>query len=250
MTNISSKSTISLESALKTGLSGKAARAYVTLLEARTPLSPKAIIFRSGLHRQYVYDALGELEEKSLILKMGVGRTVRYQATSPDRLLQEAEKRRLDTLEGVRDLMRLYDRSPAGIVEIIHGSQKVIDDEFQILRDTKPGDFFDVIGGGGSRWEELFAGRLEEFEALRKEKNLKIRYIGTEEDVRHNKERSVIKTESRVIPGIGNLVTVSIRPQSVSFNFYEPEALIVRVKNEASVLSQRALFEVLWRGAK
>ena len=68
--------------------------------------------------------------------------------------------------------------------------------------------------------------------------------------MRHNREESIIENESRVIPGIGDLVTVSIRPESVSFNFYEPEALIVRVKNEAAVLSQRALFEVLWKAAK
>lgn len=85
---------------------------------------------------------------------------------------------------------------------------------------------------------------------MRKEKKIKLRYIGTEEDVRHNKEESIIENESRVIPGIGDLVTVSIRPGSVSFNFYEPEAMIVRVKSDAAVQSQRALFEVLWNAAK
>lgn len=143
--------------------------------------------------------------------------------------------------------MRLYDRSPAGVVEIIHGSQKVIENELQILRDAKEGDSLDIIGGGGNRWVQLFEGHLEEWESLRKKKKITVRYIGTEDDVRHNRKESIIETESRVIPGIGDLVTVSIRPGSVSFNVYEPEALIVRVKNEAAVASQRALFEVLWR---
>lgn len=231
-------------------MTGKAASTYLALLEAGVALSPKALVLRSGIHRQYVYDALDELLEKRIVVRNGVGRRVKYQATSPDRLSREAEKRRLDTLEGVRDLMRLYERSPEGMVEIIHGSEKVIADEFQILREAKTGDFLDVIGGGGMRWEQLFESRLEEFEALRNEKDLTIRYIGTEADVRHNKEQSVIRSQSKVIPGIGNLVTVSIRPDSVSFNFYEPEALIVRVKNEATVASQRALFDVLWQVAK
>ena len=68
--------------------------------------------------------------------------------------------------------------------------------------------------------------------------------------MRHNREESIIENESRIIPDIGDLVTVSIRPNSVSFNFYEPEAVIVRVKNEGAVASQRALFEVLWNAAK
>ncbi len=239
-----------LQSAVKSGLSAKGAVVYVALLEAGNALSPKGIIAKSRLHRQYVYDALKELQEKRLVLALGEGRGVKYHAASPDRLLQEAEKQRVDALDGVSQLMKLYDRSPAGVVEIIHSSQKVIEDELQILRNAKEGDFLDIVGGGGNRWVQLFEERIEEWEALRKEKKIKLRYIGTEDDVRHNREESIIENESRTIPGIGDLVTVSIRPNSVSFNFYEPEALIVRVKNEAAVSSQRALFEVLWKAAK
>ena len=235
-----------LNSALKTGLSAKAASVYVVLLEAGSALSPKAIILRTSLHRQYVYDALYELEEKHLVTPVGESRATKYLATSPDRLLQDAEKQRLDALDGVQTLMKLYDRSPAGIVEVIRGSQTAIESEFQILQNAKPGDFLDIIGGAGMSFVELFEGRIDEWEALRKEKGIKLRYIGTYADVRHNKEISVIENESRSIPGIANIVNVCIRPESVSFNIYEPEVVTVRVRNEAAVASQRALFEVLW----
>lgn len=244
------KHTAYLESAVKTGLSPKAGVVYVALLEAGVALSPKQVVLRTSLHRQYIYDAFEELLERRLIIRVGVGRAVRYQATSPDRLVQEAEKQRLDTLEGVHNLMKLYDRSPAGVVEIIHGSKKVIENELQLLRDAKEGDFLDIVGGGGNRWVQLYEGHIEEWEMLRKEKRIKLRYIGTEDDVHHNREESIIENESRVISGIGDLVTVSIRPDSVSFNFYEPEALIVRVKSPEAVMGQRALFEVLWGVAK
>ena len=122
--------------------------------------------------------------------------------------------------------------------------------ELQILRDAKEGSFLDIVGGGGNNWVQLFEGRVGEWEALRKAKNIKLRYIGSGEDVRHNREESIIENESRLIPGIGNIVNVSIRPESVSFNIYEPEVMTVRIKNEAAVASQRALFEVLWKAAK
>src|SRR5579872_1672074 len=77
-----------LQSAVKTGLSAKAASVYVTLLEAGTPLRPKAIILRTSLHRQYVYDALHELEERRLVVSVGAKRAIKYQAASPDHLLQ------------------------------------------------------------------------------------------------------------------------------------------------------------------
>ena len=52
-----------------------------------------------------------------------------------------------------------------------------------------------------------------------------------------------------IIPGIGNIVNVVIRPNSVSFDIYKPEIMTVRVKDSAAVMSQRALFEVLWNAA-
>ena len=239
-----------LKNALKTGLSPKAGSVYVTLLEAGLALSPKSLVLKAKLHRQYVYDALYELEEAGLVVRVGEARKVKYQATSPDRLLQEAEKRKLETLGGVQALMKLYDRSPAGIVEVIRGSEACIESEFAMIRAANKGDFLDIVGGGGMNFVKLFQGRIEEWEALRKEKQVKLRYIGCGEDVVHNKTKSPIQNESRTIDGIGDIVNVCIRPDSVSFNIYEPEIVTVRVRSREAVLSQRALFEVLWGVAK
>lgn len=239
-----------IESALKAGLSGKAASVYATLLEAGVPLSPKTLILQTKLHRQYVYDALEELHLRRLVVSEGMRKRIQYAACSPDRLLQEAEKRRLETFEGVQSLMQVYEQSPAGVVEIIRGSTAVIADEMSLLKNAKRGDFLDIIGGAGMHWVELFGNRVSEWEKLRKQRGVCLRYIGSGEDVRHNKEESIIEHESRLIPGIGNLVNVAIRPESVSFNIYVPEVMTVRVKNKDAVQSQRALFEVLWNIAR
>jgi hypothetical protein len=239
-----------LESALKAGLSAKAGTVYVALLEAGLALPPKAIISRTRLHRQYVYDALKELQAYRLIVTEGQERRIKYMAASPDKLLQEAEKQRLDTLDGVSKLMKLYDRSPAGVVEIIHGTEAFLESELELLRNSEEGEFLDIVGGAGMHWVRIVGERVKEWEELREKKKLKLRYIGSGEDVRYNHEESIIKHESRLIPGIGDIVNVSIRPGSVSFNIYVPEVLCVRVKNKEAVASQRALFEVLWAAAK
>lgn len=239
-----------LKNALKTGLSGKAATTYVTLLEAGAPLSPKSLVLKTKLHRQYVYDALYELEKGALVVRVGEARRVKYQAASPDRLLQDAEKKRIETLAGVGELMKLYDRSPAGIVEVIRGSEACIESEFTMIDAAKMEDFLDIVGGGGMNFVKLFHGRIEEWEALRKKKKVQLRYIGCGEDVVHNKTESVIENQSRTIEGIGDIVNVCIRPESVSFNIYEPEIVTVRVRSKEAVVSQRALFEVLWKVAK
>ncbi len=247
MTNISEQH---LKSALKTGLSGKASAVYIALLQAEIPLSPKAIILRSKLHRQYVYDGLEELRELGLVVSKGERKRITYTAASPEHLQQAAEKKRIDTLEGVQNLMQLYDRSPAGIVEIIRGRKAIMQNEFELLNNAQTGDFLDIVGGAGMHWVELLGEKVKEWEKIRKQKKIKLRYIGSGEDVRHNREKSIIENESRLIPGIGEIVNITIRPDNVSFNIYEPEVLTVRVKNRAAVLSQKALFEVLWAAAK
>jgi hypothetical protein len=220
------------------------------MLEAGVALPPKALVLRTNLHRQYVYDALRELEERRLVLKEGQGHRVKYLAASPERLLQDAEKARLDAQDGVSALMRLYDRSPAGVVEIIRGSSNVVESELQLLREAGEGDFLDIVGGAGMRWVELFGERVGEWERLRRHKRVALRYIGAGQDVHYNRTRSIIEHESRLIEGIGDIVNVAIRPESVTFNIYEPEVMAVRVKNRDAVASQRALFEVLWQAAK
>jgi hypothetical protein len=175
---------------------------------------------------------------------------VKYVATSPDKLLQAIEKKRIDTLDSVGTLMTLYNKSPAGVVEVISGSVACIESEFKILEESNAGDYLDIIGGAGMHFVELFKDRVAEWEALREQKNIKVRYIGSDTDVTHNKTESVIKNESRTIKGIENIVNVSIRPESVSFNIYVPEIMTIRVRSESAVKSQRALFETLWNIAK
>lgn len=237
-------------SGLKAGLTAKAASVYATLLEEGGAQSPKSLVLRTRLHRQYVYDALKELRAKRLVVTAGAKRSIKYQAASPDALLQDAERTRLEALDGVGALMRIYDRSPAGIVEVVRGREACIESELQLLREAKNGDYLDIVGGAGMQFVKLFKGRIEEWERLRKEKGVKLRYIGSGEDVEHNRTKSIIKNESRAIPGIGSIVNVSIRPESVSFNIYEPEVVTVRVKSREAVESQRALFEVLWTAAR
>jgi len=238
-----------LQAAVQAELSPKAAAVYVALLEAGAALSPKGLIVRAGLHRQYVYDGLRELQDRGLVYTVGKERSIKYQAESPDKLVQEVERRRIDTLESVQRLMKLYDKSPAGIVEVIRGRRAVVENEFKLIEEAKEGDYLDILGGAGMKWVELFNDRIPEWEALRNEKNIALRYIGSGEDVEHNRSESIIKNESRVIPGIGDIVNVSIRPDSVSFNIYEPEVMTVHIRNTAAAQSQRAAFEILWSAA-
>lgn len=246
MTNkISSKLDNYIKNANKVGLSAKASTVYVLLLDVGIALSPKNIILKTKLHRQYVYDAINELKDLSLIISVGESKSTKYQAVSPDKILQDVERKRIDTMDSVQNLMKLYNRSPAGVVDVISGSQAVIENIFKVLNESKEGDYLDIIGGAGMSFVKLIGDRISEYEELRAKKKIKIRYIGSGEDVKYNTDGPV-KNESRNIKGIENIVNVAIRPDSVSFDIYEPEIMTVTVKSESAVASQRALFEILW----
>lgn len=250
MTNkISTKLDNYIINANKAGLSAKASAVYVLLLDSGVALSPKNIILKTKLHRQYVYDAIHELKNLGLAVSVGESKSTKYQAVSPDRILQEVEKKRIDTMDSVQSLMKLYNKSPAGVVEVIGGSHAVIENIFKVLNESKEGDYLDIIGGAGMSFVELISDRIGEYEELRTQKKIKIRYIGSGEDVEYNR-KGIIKNESRNIRGIENIVNVAIRPDSVSFDIYEPEILTVIVKSESAVASQRALFEILWNVAE
>lgn len=227
-----------IESALKAGLSAKAASVYVALLEAGVPISPKNIIVRTSLHRQYVYDAIRELQDRSLITSTGKDRSVRYAAVSPDKLVQEVEKRRNETLDGVHLLMQLYDRSPAGAVEIIRGKVAVVESELNRMEASTLREHLELIGDY-EKWKSLLGERFKKWDQHRIVKRIGFRTLGGAPGA----------TVSRVVPGTNALVSTLIRPESVSFIMYEPEVLLLRVRSNPAAESHQALFEALWRAA-
>lgn len=242
-----------IENASKAGLSGKAAKVYVTLLEYKNPLAPKGIVLKTNLHRQYVYDAIHELESKSLIAPVGSGRTIKYIATNPDRLLQDAEKKRLDTLDGVQKLLELYNKTPAGLVEITTGKLAMRESEWKILEESGDNAYLDIIGGAGTVFLDLMGDTMDAHDKLRQEKKIHIRYITSRDDTKYlntYKHGVVPDYEIRYLENTNDAINICIRPGSVSFNIYDPEIMVLRVKSEAAVISQRALFEILWNVAE
>ncbi len=242
-----------LESGLKLGLSGKASAVYVQLLMAKKAESPVRIINSTKLHRQYVYDAIRELQKKELVASTGYGRSIKYFANNPKIAMKEFEERRLDALEGANKLMSIFRKSAEGLIEIIEGGEAVIESEIELMKEQTVGDRLDIIGGAGTGFLELFANRLGEYEKLRIAKGCKIRYIGASEDYKYKENNRVIERkyyEEKYLENINNVVNITVRPDSVSFNIYAPEIMVIRLKNPEAVIGQRALFEVLWGVAK
>lgn len=253
MTNINdSVEQIFLEKASNAGLSGKASKVYVTLLDHKNPLSPKGIILKTNLHRQYVYDAIHELTEKNLISSVGESRSIKYVASNPNRLLQDIEKKRLDTLDSVQKLLELYNKTPEGLVEITTGKLAVRESEWKVIEEQKEGAYLDIIGGAGTVFLDMMGETMAAQDKIRQEKNIYIRYITSKGDTPYlntYKHGVIPNYEIRYLENITDAINICVRPDGVSFNIYDPETMVLRIKSEAAVLSQKALFEILWNVA-
>src|SRR3989344_9700595 len=76
------------------GLTEKESRVYLALLPCRDIGSSK-LIRATGLHGQFVYDALGKLEEKGLARHVVQNGRKKFSANTPNRLLSLIEEKRL-----------------------------------------------------------------------------------------------------------------------------------------------------------
>jgi sugar-specific transcriptional regulator TrmB len=242
-----------IESAMDLGLSSKAAMVYVRLLEAKKAIAPIVLINITKIHRQYVFDALRELQQKELVETIGHGRGVKYLAHTPQLAIKHFEEQRLNALEGAKHLMSLFKKTPHGVIEIIEGGEMVVAGELALMNNQKKGDWLDIVGGAGTSFVELFGNRFTEYEQARKRVKCKIRYIGTASDIQFNKETTIkdrFDYEIRYLDNIDNIINICVRPDSVSFNMYAPEPIAIRIKNPETVASQKALFDILWKVAK
>jgi hypothetical protein len=199
-----------------------------------------------------VYDALHELNTKGLISTVNSGRSTKYIAGSPDILLRDIEKKRVDTLDSVQKLLELYNKTPAGLVEITTGITAVQESEWVTLENMNNGDYLDIIGGAGTSFLDLMGESISSYEKMHKEKNIKFRYITSRGDTDYltaPTQGLATGREIRYLETINDAINICIRPGSVSFNIYDPEIMVLRVKSEAAVISQKALFEILWNVA-
>lgn len=242
-----------LDSAMKLGLSAKSAAVYICLLESKTSLAPVTVINLTGLHRQYVFDGLEELVKKGLVDSGGMGRGVKYFAHTPEKALTAFEEKRLEAMEGANHLMSLFKKNPHNIMEIVEGKEAVIESEFRLMREQKRGDWLDIIGGAGRGYVEAMGDRFYDYEKVRVEAQCKIRFIGTKSDIKLNQELTRsdrFDYEVRYLENIDNVVNTCIRPASISFNIYYPEVIAMRIKSPEAIVSQRALFDILWEVAE
>jgi sugar-specific transcriptional regulator TrmB len=231
------------------GLSEKTALVYLTLLSQEE--SGIAFLEReTGIHRQMIYNSLESLEDLGLIRHAIVRGRKKFSAAPVQRLqsLVEVKKRLADGL--VDQLSYLTPESAKQEFEIYQGNDTFVEYQLQTLQIAEEGSTLLLIS---SVWEKFYDAMgergIREYEKLRNEKKIAIRYIGFESQKnilqRAKEERK--RFEYRMLPGMTvSLVNTSIWQDRYEVNLFGDPTIVFVLKNKVVTESQKSFFEALW----
>ena len=228
----------------KLGFSDKTARVYYSLLRLGGVGASK-IVKETGLHNQFVYNSLKELEEKNMVrftLKNG---RKQFEAQNPSLLVLEAEKQKVIAENLSQNLSNLIDYVDEQNFDVIKGTESFIASEFKALQDAPKGSEFLVIGGIGDQWAETMGNLLTEYEYQRNKKEISVKYVGSlgQEEAIKEKYDPRSNFKSRLLNGrFENEVNMSIFPNEVVFNLFGTPHIRFSIKSQKMVESYRNTF--------
>lgn len=236
----------------KLGLTKKESAVYLSLLQQGEVRSSK-IISDTGLHSQFVYQALAGLEEKGLAQHTIMRGRKKFSAKAPTVLqaLVEQKKKIADNIQEKLKHMVI----PPGLhqFEIFQGNDSFISNEFDLLEKAQEGASLLVIGGTGDAFAKTLGTQLNEYEYIRIKKNIRVRYIGSEgQRINLTNDSETRKLfEFRLLPGLfTGEVNTNILPDSVGFNIFGEPTTNFTVSNTMIAESYRQFFETLWKLAR
>ena len=230
------------------GLNEKESRVYLALLP-RQDVGTSKIIRATGLHGQFVYNALDRLEEVGLAKHVTQNGRKKFSANTPQRLLSLVEDKRLAAHSVARELQNRFSGAHEQDFEIFQGESAFIAHEFNLLEEMPEGSTVDVLGGGGSNYINTIGSEMDEYERLRNSRNIKVRYISAAEQGESLRKMAATREnlEYRVFPHLAKgLVDTDIWLDKVILNFYGTPLLSFTLKSKEIANSYQQFFEALW----
>jgi predicted transcriptional regulator len=239
-----------LQSLNNLGLSEKEAAVYLALLPRRDVGSSK-LVLATGLHKQFVYNALARLEELGLAKHVIQNGRKKFSANPPSRLLAIVEEKRLAAQNTARQLQERYIGKHEQDFEVFQGETAFLMHQFDMLERVEQDQEAVAICGPTERFlATLGDGETDEFEELRIKKGLRVRYIGMEPMRERLAEMRKWRKlwEYRIFPGQSTgLVDTDIWPDNITFNIFGDPILSFTLTNKAAADGYREFFEGLWK---
>lgn len=238
----------------KFGLNEKEAQVYFALLPRRDTGSSK-LVQATGLHKQFVYNALERLEELGLAKHVLQNGRKRFTANPPQRLLALADEQKLAAQSMATALQPWFTGAHEQDFEVYQGENAFIAHQLDLLRRAPQGGTLDAIATETERFQKTFEAysMWDEYLKLQKEKGIKIRYLGSEaqrERLQKREQNEPLWTY-RTLPGqaTGN-ISIDVQAEMVTFMTYGEPMLCFTITNKEVADGYRQFFNTLWELGK
>ncbi len=236
------------------GLSEKEAIVYLALLPRRDTGSSK-LIYATGLHKQFVYNALSKLEELGLAKHVINNGRKRFSANPPQRVVSIIEEKKMTAQILAKQLQKQYAGGHEQDVEIFQGDSAFAMHQMDLLERCPENGKICVIASGSERYKDILENQelFGEYERIRLSKNISIQYLGSESQLEELKlrEKSQKLWEYRILPGQATgLLNTDIWNENVTFNLFGDPTLSISISGQEIANGHREFFETLWKLGK
>ncbi len=233
------------------GLSEKEAVVYLALLPRQDTGSSK-LIQATGLHGQFVYDALAKLEDLGLAKHVIQNGRKKFSANTPSRLMSLVEEKRLTAAAIAKELQSRFAGKHEQSFEVYQGASAFIAHQIELLKRTAEGSTLDVIASESERYLATLIdyGMREEYEKVRVERKIRVRYLGapSQRDRLKQREGEQKLWEYRILPGgATGLMNTDIHPTHINFNVFGDPILSFTLTSKEVAEGYKAFFEAVWQ---
>src|SRR3989338_8033558 len=209
------------------GLTEKESRVYLALLPYRDIGSSK-LIRATGLHGQFVYDALKKLEGLGLARHVIQNGRKKFSAQTPARLLSILEEKKLAAQSIAKELQSRFAGKYDQNFEVYQGDEAFIAHQMDILRSVPYGTTWTAIASEADRYRDVFEAYGMAEELARREKNW-------------------LDWTYKILPGLGvGIIGIEIFPEAVSFVTYGESILCFTLRSKEVANGYRDFFDSLW----
>lgn len=236
------------------GLTDKEALVYMALLPKEDVGSSK-LIQATGLHGQFVYSALAKLEALGLAKHVVQNGRKKFSANPPSRLLALVEEKRLSAQAVAKELQAHFARAHEQDFEVYQGDNAFLAHQLEMVEKAPEGSRLDVIASDTERYSNTYReyGLWDEYLKRWKEKNIHVRYLGTEAQRERLqwREKNEPNFEYKILPGLAiGKISIEIRPTSVGFLVYGEMLIEFSISGKEVTEGYQQFFDTLWNLSK
>jgi hypothetical protein len=158
------------------------------------------------------------------------------------------EEKKLAAQAVVRQLREQFAGKHEQSFETFQGDSAFVAHEFALLEACPDEASIDIIAGSGDKYVEIFGAELNEYERLRIEKKVKLRYISTSGNPNYLKIMAQTRPffEYRILPQAAPQVDTDIYPDKINFMIYGSPVVAFTFTNKEIAAGYKGFFDVLW----